>query len=184
VLILLRGAIVFEISRYALGRYPGVWRVSRAILGFVAGLVVVTGLMTSEPRGPYRFRAVVGVERGRELAILGVLLFALAFCRYYRIPVARVSGMLAVGIGVFAATQVANDWFVNHWLERYMRCSPEVRVDAFLLPLFIWLAALWKPLPTRLAQPLLLEPTTYSSVWPTVSVRLRELNTRLEKMMK
>jgi hypothetical protein len=184
VLVVLRGAVVFEICHYVLGPYRGIWRFCRVILVSVAGLVVITALFTSEQRGPFGVRVGLAAERGLELAILGVLLFALAFCRYYRIPVDRLSGLLALGIGFFAAIQVINNTFVNHWLAAYHPIWREIRVDSFLVPLGIWIAALWKPLPAREQAPAMLDPVVYATMTPVVSIRLRELNARLEEIMK
>lgn len=184
VLIVLRGSIVFEICRYVLAPYTGVWRLTRGILIFVAGLVIVSALFTSEQQGPYPVRIGIAAERGLELAILGVLLFALAFCRYYRVPVDRPSGLLALGIGLFAAIQVVNNTFFTHWFKAYSPYWAEIRVDAYLFTLAIWIAALWRPLPAREERPVMLEPATYSKLTPEISVRLRELNARLEEMTK
>jgi hypothetical protein len=174
----------YWVTQYVLGPYRGIWRLCRVILVSVAGLVVISALFTSEQRGPFGVRVGLAAERGLELAILGVLLFALAFCRYYRIPVDRLSGLLALGVELFAAIQVINNTFVNHWLIAYHPFWREIRVDSFLVPLGIWIAALWKPLPAREQPPAMLDPVVYSRLTPVVSIRLRELNTRLEEIMK
>jgi hypothetical protein len=178
-----RGAFVFEICHYVLSPYRGVWSLCKAILASVAGLVVVSALLTPEQGTPYVVR--VGLaERGLELAILAVLLFALVFCRYYRIPVDRLSGLLGFGVGLFAAVQVINDTFVSHWFRAYHPIWREIRLDAFLVTLVIWLAALWKPLPVRAQAPVMLDAGVYSAITPQLTDRLRQLNARLEETLK
>jgi len=184
ILMALRGGVVFELCHYVLAPHPGVWRLSRGILVFIAGLVVVGALFASEQRGPYGVRIGLAAERGLEIAILGVLLFALSFCRYYRIRVDRLSGLLALGIACFAAIQVLNNTYLTHWLKAYLSYWEEIRVDAFLIPLAIWIVALWRPLPAQEQSPRMLEPVAYSKLSPVVSLRLRELNARLEEMLK
>ncbi|MGB0034713.1 MAG: hypothetical protein WBP79_04475 [Candidatus Acidiferrales bacterium] len=184
ILILLRGAVVFEIFHHVLQSYPGVWRFCRGILVLVGSVVVITAFNTAEARGPYAVRVALTADRGFELAIIGVMLFALIICRYYRIPVERLSGMLAFGIGLYSTLQVANNTFLNHWLLAYIPYWKEVRLDSFLFALLIWVAALRRPLPALQPEPELLDPRVYSELAPEVSVRLRELNAKLEELKK
>jgi hypothetical protein len=183
-LMLLRAAAIVELCHYVLGPYPGVWRLCRAVLISISAIIVSTAVLTVEPRGPWITRAILTTERGMELAILGTVLFALVFCRYYRISVGFVNGFLALGFGLYSAIQVANNTFLNHWLEHYLRYWGEVRVQGFNIVLLIWMGALWKPLPAAERAPLLLDPRVYAELTPQVSIRLRQLNSRLEEMLK
>jgi hypothetical protein len=180
----LRAAVVFELCRYVISPYPGVWKLSRGVLIGIGAFVAVTGLTAAEERGPLGVRVLLASERGLELAVLGVLLFALLFCRYYRIRVDRLSGMLALGLGFYSAVQVANNTFVNHWLARYMAVWQEIRVDAYFIAMLTWLFAIWKPLPEPQRKPALLDSSVYPAFGPQVSVRLRELNARLEELLR
>lgn len=183
-MMLLRAAVVVELCHYVLGPYPGVWRLCRAVLISVAAAIVTTAVVTMELRGPWITRAILTIERGMELAILGTVLFALVFCRYYRIPVGFVNGVLALGLGLYSAIQVANNTFLNHWLARYLPYWGEVRIQGFNIVLLVWMGALWKPLPAPERTPVLLDPGVYAELTPQVSARLRQLNARLEGMLK
>ena len=183
-LMLLRAAVVVEICYYLLGPYPGVWRLCRAVLTFVAMLIVSTAILTTESRGPWITRVLLTVERGMELAILGTVLFALVFCRYYRIRVDFVDATLTLGLGLYSAIQVANNTFLNHWLARYLPYWGEVRVQGFNIVLVVWLVALWRPLPAPDTAPALLAREDYAELTSQVSFRLRQLNARLEDMLK
>ena len=184
VMALLRAAVVVEICYHLLGPYPGVWRLCRAVLIFVATLIVSTAVLTGEARGPWIARAILTAERGMELAVLGTVLFALAFCRYYRIRVNFVDGVVALGLGLYSAIQVANNTFLNHWLAHYLRHWEIVRVQGFNIVLVVWLVALWRPLPAPDAAPVLLGREDYTELTSQVSFRLRQLNARLEGMLK
>jgi hypothetical protein len=183
-LMLLRAAVVVEICHYLLGAYPGVWRLCRAVLITVAAVIVSTAVLTVEPRGLWITRAMMTAERGTELAILGAVLFTLVFCRYYRIPMSFAVGFLTLGFGLYSAIQVANNTFFNHWLAAYLPYWGEVRVQGFNFVLLIWLVALWKPLPAPGKMPVLLDPEIYANVTLQVNTRLRQLNARLEGMLK
>jgi hypothetical protein len=183
-LMLLRAAVVVEICYHLLGPYPGVWRLCRAVLIFIAALILTSALFTTETRGPWITRFLLTAERGMELAILGTVLFALVFCRYYRIRVNSVSGVLALGLGLFSAIQVANNTFMNHWLAHYLRYWEIVRVQGFNIVLVVWLVALWRPLPAPDSAPVLIGREDYAELTSQVSFRLRQLNARLEGMLK
>jgi hypothetical protein len=184
VMMLLRAAVVVEICHFVLGPYPGVWRLCRAVLIFVATLIVSTTVLTVEARGPWIARVILTAERGMELAILGTVLFALAFCRYYRIRVNFVDGVVSLGLGFYSAIQVANNTFLNHWLALYLPYWQQVRVQGFNIVLLVWLVAFWKPLPAPDTAPVLLDRNDYVELTSQVSFRLRQLNARLEDMLK
>jgi hypothetical protein len=184
ILIVLRGAVVFEIAAETLRPYPGVWRMCKGGLCTAALVLAATAFIEPEQRGSYVLRVVMTGERGMEFAIVGILLVALVFCRYYRIPVDRLHGLVALGLGLYSAIQLANNTFFNHWLLAYEFAWKEVRMDSFALATLIWVAALWKPLPDAQRAPKLLDGGIYSTVTPIVNIRLRELNARLEEMLR
>jgi hypothetical protein len=183
-MMLLRAGVVVEICHDVLAPYPGVWKLCRAVLISVAAVVVTTAMVTAEPRGPWITRSILTAERGTELAILGTLLFALAFCRYYRIPTGFVNGLLALGLGVYSAIQVTNNTFFNHWLALYMPYWQEVRVQGFNIVLLIWFVALRKPFPATQRAPVMLDSEVYAELTPQLNTRLRQLNSRLEDLLK
>jgi hypothetical protein len=147
-------------------------------------VLATTALIPPEEQGPDVQRVIMTAERGMELAIVGILLVALIFCRYYRIPVNRLNGLVALGLGLYSVIQVANNTFLNHWLQAYDPVWREIRADSFVLATLIWGAALWKPLPDAHGMPKLLDAEVYSRLAPAVNVRLRELNARLEEMLR
>jgi hypothetical protein len=95
-----------------------------------------------------------------------------------------VDGVVALGLGLYSAIQVANNTFLNHWLAHYLRHWEIVRVQGFNIVLVVWLVALWRPLPAPDAAPVLLGREDYTELTSQVSFRLRQLNARLEGMLK
>lgn len=186
ILVLLRAAVVYELCRKMLGAYPGVWRLCIMILGLAAmGLVCLTLLDTTR-QGPYIARLFLTIERGFELEVLGVLLVVSLFSRYYRIPVDRLISLMILGLSVYSAMALLNDTFASHWFQNVWVVWREVRGDSFLFAEVIWLAAiaLWRPAEEQQRVPVLLDPAVYSELTPVVSYRLRELNARLEEILR
>ncbi|MGH9683429.1 MAG: hypothetical protein ACRD4S_07445 [Candidatus Acidiferrales bacterium] len=183
IMILLRGAAVVDLARYVLKPYTGIWILCKTILAAVGGALSATAVIGAWQESSRVIRMIVAADRGLELAILGLLLFALAFCRYYRVPVNRFAGLIAIGIGFYAAIQVANNTLVGHWLA-YLQTWEAVRDNSYFISILFWVAALWRPLPDGLVSPALLDQRVYGQMIPVVSTRLRELNARIAEALK
>lgn len=184
ILLLARGAVLAELCRCVLGPYTGVWRFSRSVLTGIAGVLVVAAAIAAHQAGNHIGPFIRTADRGLELAIVGVLLFALAFCRYYRIRIDRVVVMVALGLGFYSAVQVANNTILSAWLKTYFNWWNQVRALSFNVATFLWLVALWRPLPEAQPAPVLLDQETYDELSPQLSFRLRQLNARLSEMLK
>lgn len=181
-LLLTRGAVVAEVCRNLLSQYPGIWRVCRGCL-----LAIAVVLLACAAAVAYRTGAGTAVatgERGLELVIVGVLLFAVAFCRYYGIVPDQVTALLALGLGLYSAVQVANNTLYFEWLLPYSALWQKVRQLSYPVVVFIWLLALRNPLPEARPAPALLDADVYDEFVPQVNMRLRELNARLLEILK
>lgn len=182
IMIVLRGAAVLDLARYVLKPYSGIWTLCKTILALV-GVILSATVIIGAWRPSRAIRTIVATDRGLELAILGILLFALAFCRYYRVPVDRLAGLVAIGIAFYAAVQVANNTFLSQWLT-YLPIWRVIRDNSYFISIFFWTAALWCPLPERPVVPELLDERVYGEMIPAVSTRLRELNSRIAGALK
>jgi hypothetical protein len=182
ILLLTRGVVVAEICRDLLSRYPGIWKVCRGCLLMIAVILVACAAAVAYRTGAAT--AVATGERGLELAIVGVLLFALAFCRYYEIVLDQVTALLALGLGLYSAIQVANNTLIFEWLLPYSAFWQKVRQLSYPMVVFIWLFALRNPLPEARPAPALLDAGVYNEFVPQVNMRLRELNARLLEILK
>jgi hypothetical protein len=181
-LLLARGAAVAEICRDLLSQYPGIWKVCRGFLLTIAVILVALAAAVAYRTGAST--AVATGERGLELAIVGVLLFAVAFCRHYEILPDQVTAMLALGLGLYSAVQVANNTLIFEWLLPYVGWWQKVRQLSYPVVVFIWLLALRHPLPEARPAPVLLDAGVYDEFVPQVNMRLRELNARLLEILK
>jgi hypothetical protein len=186
ILVLLRAAVVYELCRQMLGAYPGVWRLCIMILCLAAMVLVCVTLLDTTRQGPYIARLFLTIERGFELEVLGVLFVVSLFYRYYRIPVDRLIPLVILGLSVYSAMALLNDTFASHWFQRLLLVWREVRGDSFLFAEIIWLTAIaiWKPSEEQQRLPVLLNSEVYSELTPVVSYRLRELNARLEEILR
>jgi hypothetical protein len=182
ILLLARGGVVAEICRDLLSPYPGIWKVCRGCL-----LTIAVVLLAFAAAAAYRTGASTAVatgERGLELVVVGVLLFAVAFCRYYEIVPDQVTAFLALGLGLYSAIQVANNTLIFEWLLPYVGWWQKVRQLSYPVVVFVWLFALRNPLPEARPAPALLDAGVYDEFVPQVNMRLRELNARLQEILK
>jgi hypothetical protein len=186
ILMLLRAAVIYELCGQLLSRYPGVWRLCIVVL-FIAALVLVSvALIATIHQGPHQYlaRLFLKVDRGIEFGVVGVILIALSFCRYYRIPVDRLTRLMALGLGLYSSIVILNNTLASNWFNSTRMVWREVRGDSFILAELVWLAALWKPLEKLQSVPELLDSRVYTEITTVVNVRLRELNDRLEDIWK
>jgi hypothetical protein len=180
----LRAAVVYELCRELLRPYPGVLKLCWLIL-LSAGLILVTfALIVNINHGPYVARIVLTIDRGIELGILGVLVLAMWFCRYYQIPTTRLIGMIGLGLSLYSALNIVSNTLADRWFQAFKPVWMEVRGDSFILAELIWLIAVWKPLPAPRPSPNLLDFQEYSVMTSSVNVRLRELNSWLEEVLR
>lgn len=186
ILVLLRAAVVYELCRQMLAAYPGVWRLCIMVLGLAAMALACMTLFDTTQQGPYIARLFLTIERGFELEVLGVLFVVSLFCRYYRISVGHLISLVILGLSVYSAMALLNDTFASHWFHKLLLVWREVRGDSFLFAEIIWLTAiaLWKPAEEQQRVPVLLDSAVYSELTPVVSYRLRELNSRLEEILR
>jgi hypothetical protein len=184
VMMLLRAAVIYELCEQLLSDYPGVWRLCVMILFAAAFVLVGVSLMDTMYQGPWVARLFLTFERGMEVEVLGVLVVALCFCRYYKIPVNRLAGLVALGLSLYSAIAILNNTFASHWFGPLLRVWAEIRGDSFILAEIVWLVALWKPLPEQQRSPELLDSRVYSEMTPVVNFRLRELNAHLEEILR
>jgi hypothetical protein len=183
-LILFRGAAVYEICGVLLAPFLGVWRICRTFLLLISILLVVSALYAASQSGPHFSAVISTAERGLELAIVGVLLIGLAFCRYYQVKVAGYLFWFGLGFGFYSAVQVVNNTFLRHYLLAYFPVWKNLYLFSFDIAIILWCIAMGKPLPVVRLSPATLAPGEYEAIAPQVTSGLRELNARLLEMWK
>ena len=181
-LIALRGFVVAEICRRAFGNGEGVWKLCRLILMVVAAVLCAHAIVEDWHVRTIS-KLVTVAEKDLELAVLGTLVLAFVFARYYRIRIERTIGFVAAGLIFYSAVQVVNSELLHAWLDYYFTYRVIV-YNSFAVSMLIWLVAVWNPVPVGSASVASLDPRTYEQVMPEMNLRLRELNDRLLEILR
>jgi hypothetical protein len=183
VLITVRAGLVAQLCLYILGSYRGLWRLCRDILFLLAVILVVLACLVARHEINYLPFFALTLERGLEFAIAGSLLTAFLFFRFYGIPVEKFVGRIAVGLCIYSLVQVANNIYFTSSLVGELPVQ-EIRYFSFAIMQLVWLSAMWNPIPAKRAAPALLGAEQYDAVSFGLIGRLRELNARLEEMLR
>jgi hypothetical protein len=184
VLIGLRGMVVGEICCKVLGKNIGIWRLCRIILCGVAGILVANAAVAAWHNQNHVTALITILERDLELAILGTLIFAFMFTRYYIIRVDRLTAWISAGLVFYSAVQVANHEFISVFRAGFYPLYAQIVVNSFTICMLIWLAAVWKPVPAEAPATAMLGAQAYGQVMPEMNLRLRELNSRLMEILR
>ncbi|HLJ42134.1 MAG TPA: hypothetical protein VKT50_11660 [Candidatus Acidoferrales bacterium] len=180
----IRAIVVYEICQALLSRYTGIWKLCRPLL-ITLGLVLAgSAAATSRQRVHPISATTLMAERGLEFTVVSILIFGLIFCRYYGVWIDRHLAWIALGLGFYSAVQVANNTFLRGEPMTHLPVLQIIRQTSFNIATIFWLVALWKPLPARQPAPVLLGPGEYDRLAPQMTLRLRELNSRLLEMWK
>jgi hypothetical protein len=179
-----RGVAVYEVCRFLLRPYKGIWRFCRPFLLAVATALIVEAVFRTRERAHHLAATILAAESGLELAIVAILLFGLAFSRYYVVKIDRFIEWIGLGLGFYSAVQVVNNTILQRWLVTYFPLWENFRHFSFNIATICWGIALLKPLPALRPSHTLLSSSEYESLAPEVTARLRELNARLLEMWK
>lgn len=180
--ILLRALVVYEVCRSILSPLAGVWRLVRPIL-FMVGSVLLLAMLISMSGSPLSIKTAIPLgQRGLEVAIAGLLISGLAFCRYYHVEVENYLAWIALGLGFHSVVQ-ATDSTLLPWLSSFSAWAM-LSHASFDIALLMWLVALRKPLPAQQPARALWAHGEYEALSPQVTAQLRALNTRLLEIWK
>jgi hypothetical protein len=176
-----RSAVIAEICYRVLSPFPGVWKACERLLISLAVVCIMIAAIATRMAMPY---LTIAAERAIELSMVGILLTALFFCRYYALRVDRSTALIALGLGFYSLVEVCNNSFLFERLTAFLTFWSYIRQGSFAIADLFWIVALWKPLPQSWSTPELVAPSLYEAVSMQVSSRLRELNGRLEEMLR
>ncbi|MHB8639555.1 MAG: hypothetical protein ACYDBL_07120 [Candidatus Acidiferrales bacterium] len=179
-----RALAVYDICRALLASYTGIWKMCRPLLIFLAAILIVGATISTNDSAHHLAAAILAGERGLELTVVGILIGGLIFCRYYGIGIDRQVAWIALGLGFYSAVQVASNTLYQHSMVGHFAIWEDFRHASFNIATIFWVVALWKPLPARQPAPVLLRSGEYDRLAPQMTLRLRELNTRLLEMWK
>jgi hypothetical protein len=177
-----RWLAVVEIARRVLGGYSGIWKMASSLL-FVLGLAVLLyAIALSERIWAY---SVLNADRAVELCIAVFIVGLLCFARYYRLWISNLERQLAVGFALFSCSWVVSNSLFQGWRSTSGEWWDFFEILAFFATLLLWVNAVRHPvedMPARRAASL--TPGEYGQLSLEVNQRLRELNDRLNQLMR
>jgi hypothetical protein len=179
-----RGVAVYEVCRFLLRPYKGIWRLCRPFLLTVAAALVADAAFTARESAHHIAATILAAERGLELAMVAILILGLAFSRYYVVKIDRYIELIGLGLGFYSAIQVVNNTILQRRLVAYFPLWESFRHVSFNIATVCWGVALLKPLPALPTDDARLSSDEYEILAPQVTARLRELNARLLEMWK
>jgi hypothetical protein len=137
-------AVIFEIYRVGLVRFPGTARMTRYVLLFVFG-VVVTKALTNQPDGLLSWLAGTSVELERDLRTVQALaiLTLVSLFFWYAIPFGRNLKGILLGYGLFIATSLVQFALWHYSIGNVEAFWPYAQPLAYILVLAVWMGALW-----------------------------------------
>jgi hypothetical protein len=179
-----RALVSVEVWRKALRTYPGIWSLAWRLLAAVGVLGLLLAIIKTYEQAPPPVNYVFSAERHLEFASAVTLLVFLLFCRYYNVSLEPAVKAITVGICFYSAVQGLNDTFVNQWLSHYVPLWRYMRVVSFQCTLVIWWLGLRVPMRAATQRPILYAPGVYEEFSLQVNGKLRDLNKRLEELLK
>jgi hypothetical protein len=176
-----------EILKATLRPYQGIWGlVWRSLTGTSIFVVFLVALTT---RGDWATHTWFELNRGYHLTFAATVIACLVVVRYYSIQVPVAYKMILGGFCFYSCTEILINTVLQTLLKRefdaYQPIWQTWTMLSFIMVLFIWVAALWKPLPVDARQaPPPPSDSIYRRLSPEVNERLRELNEKLLRLWK
>jgi hypothetical protein len=175
-----------EILKATLRPYQGIWGLVWRALVFTSAFVVV--LVALAARGSWIDAKWFQLNRGYHLTFAAAVIACLLLVRYYSIKVPAAYKMILGGFCLYSCTEIlihtVLEGFVRKASPAYSSVWQSSTVLSFLVVLFIWVAALSKPLPVEARQAAPPSNSLYQRLSPEINERLRELNEKLLRLWK
>lgn len=171
-----RALAIVELCHHLLGRFRGVWALAWRILLACGASILLYSLVLSRHQWTL---AVMNADRASELAIAGVIVGVLFFTRYYDVELHPPNRLLAITFCVYSCFLVLNNTVFDQQPDQFFAWWNLLGVVAFLITLFLWTWAFWRPLPEPLSAIPFLSEDVYRKISPEINLRLRLLNDQL-----
>ena len=179
--IFLRSMAILELCRFAMRRYPGIWRLTWQTLLACASLSLLISLLLAGLRIDF---LLLYVDRGLELSIAAAIVILFVFIRFYQVDPGSVVRSIAVGFCLYSLFFVLNDTILERRLAQYSSLWNLLGTLTFLSSLFVWIYALRVPQPEVSSEQVLLPATAYAAVIPQVNDELRLMSRALDQIWK
>jgi hypothetical protein len=175
-----------EILKATLRPYQGIWGLVWRALAFTSILVVL--IVALATHGDWVGAGWFELNRGYHLTFAAAVIACLLLVRYYSIQVPAAYKMILGGFCLYSCTEIlihtVLESFVNKASSAYEPIWQSSTTLSFLVVLFIWVAALSKPLPVEARQAAPPLNSLYQRLSPEINERLRELNEKLLRLWK
>ena len=149
-------AVVWEIYRHALGRFPGAARMARNVLLFTLALTVSKALANSSTGlGWWPAKTLVALERDLRTVQAAVLVGLAIVIASYAIPLGRNLWGMITGYSLLIGTNVVTLSLSEHLGSSFYTTWRYLQPLAYMTALSVWCAALWSygPVPAANANP-------------------------------
>jgi hypothetical protein len=175
-----------EILKVTLRPYQGIWGLAWRALAFTSTLVVL--IVALATHGDWDKAKWFELNRGYHLTFAAAVIACLLLFRYYAVQVAAAYKMILGGFCLYSCTEILIHTVLQSlgkkWFDAYEPIWQSSTMLSFIVVLFIWVAALWKPLPIEARQAAPPSDSVYQRLSPEINERLRELNEKLLRLWK
>jgi hypothetical protein len=175
-----------EILKVTLRPYQGIWGLVWRALVFTSTVVVLIVALAS--RGSWVTAKWFELNRGYHLTFAAAVIACLLLVRYYSIQVPAAYKMILGGFCLYSCTEILIYTVLQSLVKNAFHAHEPIwqssTMLAFIVVLFIWVAAVWKPLPVEARQAVPPSDSIYQRLSPEINERLRELNEKLLQLWK
>jgi hypothetical protein len=148
--LLIGSAIIFEIYRVGLARFPGTARMARYLLLVVFGAVFAKALLNSSHDLFFWLATTsVGVERNLRIVQEVAILALLSLFWWYAIPFGRKLKGILLGYSLFVGVTILQFTLLPHFHSSLAAIWPYAQPICYVAVLGLWLSALWCQAPIR-----------------------------------
>jgi hypothetical protein len=175
-----------EVLKVTLRPYQGIWGLVWRALAFTSTFVVL--IVALATRGAWDSAGWFELNRGYHLTFAAAVIACLLLFRYYSVQVAAAYKMILGGFCLYSCTEILIHTVMQSLVKKAFyayepiwQASPTI---SFIVVLFIWVAALWKPLPIEAREAAPPVDSIYQRLSPEINERLRELNEKLLRLWK
>jgi hypothetical protein len=175
-----------EVLKITLRRYQGIWGLVWRALAFTSAIVVL--IVALATRGTWAMAKWFELSRGYHLTFAAAVIVCLLLVRYYSIQVPAAYKMILGGFCLYSCTEILIHTVLQSLVTNTYRAYEPIWQSSTMLSfigvLFIWVAALWKPLPIENRRAAAPSDSIYQRLSPEINERLRELNEKLLRLWK
>jgi hypothetical protein len=175
-----------EVLKVTLRPYQGIWGLVWRALAFTSALVVL--IVALATHGDWVTAKWFELNRGYHLTFAAAVIACLLLVRYYSIQVPAAYKMILGGFCLYSCTEILIHTVLQSLVKKpfdaYESIWQSSTMLSFIVVVFIWVAALWKPLPIEARQAAPPSDSIYQRVSPEINERLRELNEKLLRLWK